>query len=78
MQDENQPVRSAAETLAEMQRITRERLMAPRHAIGDLVAITATVVGVNFTESKVNYVVQIGDHVAIVDSCDVEPAAKVA
>jgi hypothetical protein len=55
MQDENQPVRPAADDAGRDAAHHPQRLMAPRHAIGDPVVITATVVGVHFTESKVHY-----------------------
>lgn len=76
--DNNQPYRSGAETLAAMQEIARDRTLQAQHAIGDPVTIAATVVGINFSNSKVRYVVQIGDNAAIVDSCDVAPMLKVA
>lgn len=76
--DNNQPPRSGAEVLAAMQAIARERTLQAQHAIGDPVTIAAKVVGINFSNSKVRYVVQIGDNAAIVDSCDVAPAAGAA
>lgn len=40
------------------------------HAIGDTIVIPCRVKGVHFTESKVNYIVDIGGYLLSIDSAD--------
>ena len=57
-----------------MSECTIESIHTSRHAIGAPVIVNGTVRAVHFTESKVNYIVEIGGHLFNVDSCDVNPA----